>query len=313
VQRLAESENCDEIVCLGDFFDNSELDSETITAISEIEWSTIPNLFLVGNHEIGKATNEQSSTHIFKMIDNAHVYDSVSTVCYPAEGIELVFLPYILNIDKQLNQYIGEETLNGNKRIVFSHNDIAGINLGKYITETGLSIDDIENSCDLFINGHLHNGTKITNKIINIGNLTGQNFGEDANVYEHCAYILDTSTMTLQKYTNPHAFNFYKIDVTSVLNSDILSRFEKLKFNSVLTVRCLDSQSEYIREIIQSNPNIVGYRIMTEYVYDEEKLESNVEFSKCDHLKELYDYILSVDFDDVPFEELKEELELICR
>jgi hypothetical protein len=313
VQRQAEYYGCGEIICLGDFFDSSELDSETITAISGIEWSGIPNLFLVGNHEIGKATNEQSSAHIFKMIDNAYVCDSVHTVYYPTEGIELVFLPYILNIDKDLNQYIGEDRIEGHKRIVFSHNDIAGINLGKYVTETGFKIDDIEANCDLFINGHLHNGTKITNKIINIGNLTGQNFGEDADIYEHCAYILDTSDMSMRKLVNPYALNFYKMDVTSMSTCDILTRFEKLKFNSVVTVRCLDNQLEDVKKIIQDNANIIESRIITEYVYNEEQIKSDVDIAKCDHLKELYDYILSVDFDDVPFEELKEELELICR
>lgn len=45
--------------------------------------------------------------------------------------------------------------------------------MGKYKSIDGFDIDDIENNCDKFINGHLHNGSKVTNKIFNIGNLTG--------------------------------------------------------------------------------------------------------------------------------------------
>ena len=53
VQRLAEDKNCNRIICLGDFFDKESLNSEEISALSEIRWSSIPNYFIVGNHEAG--------------------------------------------------------------------------------------------------------------------------------------------------------------------------------------------------------------------------------------------------------------------
>ena len=37
----------------------------------------------------------------------------------------------------------------------------------------------------------------------NIGNLTGQNFGEDAFKHKHQACILDTDNGSLQWFTNP--------------------------------------------------------------------------------------------------------------
>lgn len=45
--------------------------------------------------------------------------------------------------------------------------------MGQFISKAGFDINDIEDNCDLFINGHLHNGSKITDKIFNVGNLTG--------------------------------------------------------------------------------------------------------------------------------------------
>ena len=42
-------------------------------------------------------------------------------------------------------------------RIILSHNDLAGLQLGKYISKTGFDINDIDKNCALFINGHLHN------------------------------------------------------------------------------------------------------------------------------------------------------------
>ena len=74
--------------------------------------------------------------------------------------------------------------------------------MGPFISKTGFTIEDIENNCDLFINGHLHNGMKITNKIINLVNLTGQNFSEDALRYEHKIMILDTHTLEYKYIIN---------------------------------------------------------------------------------------------------------------
>ena len=45
----------------------------------------------------------------------------------------------------------------------------------------------------------------------NVGNLTGQNFSENANIYSHGAYVLDTSDYSIEFFENPFAFNFYKI------------------------------------------------------------------------------------------------------
>ena len=113
--------------------------------------------------------------------------------------------------------------------VVFSHNDIAGLQLGKYISKNGFTINDINSNCSLFINGHLHNATKYNN-IVNVGNLTGLNFSEDAFRYKHSVYILDTDTLTITEFENPFAFNFYKI--TS------LQQFSELKSNSVITIQC---------------------------------------------------------------------------
>jgi hypothetical protein len=79
-------------------------------------------------------------------------------------------------------------------------------------------VSEIENACDLFINGHIHHCGYVTEKIINGGNLTGQNFTEDATKFEHCALIIDTDTMSVSFYKNPHALNFYKIDFTKSRN-----------------------------------------------------------------------------------------------
>lgn len=96
-QRLAEYIKCDRIICLGDFFDKESLNSEEIAALQDIEWSYIPNDFIVGNHEMGINTLEYSSSHIFKII-NANVIDKPTKIIYTEDiNTEICYLPYILS------------------------------------------------------------------------------------------------------------------------------------------------------------------------------------------------------------------------
>ena len=75
VESEAQNQNCNTIVCLGDFFDKSELNSEEITALQEIKWANIIHYFLVGNHEMGRNNLELSSSHLFALIPHIAVLD----------------------------------------------------------------------------------------------------------------------------------------------------------------------------------------------------------------------------------------------
>ena len=110
VQILAEEQHCDRIICLGDFFDKESLNSEEISALSEIEWSNIPNYFLVGNHEAGINTLEFNSSNIFKTAEFMVISEPRRIVFTEDINTEICFLPYILeNKRKSINDYFGEK------------------------------------------------------------------------------------------------------------------------------------------------------------------------------------------------------------
>lgn len=69
----------------------------------------------------------------------------------------------------------------------------------------------------------------MADRVINVGNLTGQNFSEDAKKYSHGCIIFDTNTGECNLYENPYAFNFYKLSY----GNDTLSG---LKNNAVVTI-----------------------------------------------------------------------------
>jgi hypothetical protein len=179
-----------------------------------------------------------------------------------------------------LNEYFTERTFNPH-RIIFSHNDISGIQMGPVVSKTGFSIEEIEANCDLFLNGHLHNGQALSTKVINLGNLTGKDFGEDALKHSHNIAILDTKTMSLSYIENPYAYNFYKIQIDN--ESDIYC-LDQLKNNAVLSIKCEQSLVETVRQKVETLNNVLESRMIVTKKYTEETSETTELDLTVDHL-----------------------------
>ena len=256
VNELAVKENCQLICCLGDFFDSSVLNAHEISGLQDINWKG-DHIFITGNHELGIIHSKYSTSDIFSMIPHAEVIRKPAA--YEYNNFNLILLPYMFNTTGQsLSKYILN---NGKKNIVLGHCDIKGIQLGAYKTTGGFDLEDIEKYTDLFINGHLHNSSYLNkNKtIINLGNLTGLNFSEDAFKYKHYVGIIDTNTCSLQLVENPHAFKFYKIDATNMSTECAIRRISSLPKNSVITVKTTSTE---LRDKIDKLDNILTYRLV---------------------------------------------------
>lgn len=305
VERLAESRGCAKIISLGDFFDKAELNSEEVTALSDVEWSSsIPHTFIVGNHEISIGNSEYSTAHTFCM-RQATVISEPEKEYY--DDLELCYLPYTSNA-KTLNEYFGEMEVS--RRVVFSHNDIAGVQFGMYVSKDGIPLKSIETECDLFLNGHLHNRSDIGLHAGNIGNLTGQNFSEDAHIYDHCAVILDTDTLKCEFVENPYAFNFYKMDLTSANRDEICSKVSGLFKTSVLSLKVNDVDEQFAKEVILKNKNIIESRVIINYTATESDSEEKEQLVQLDHIQKFHDFVLqNIGTDDV----IKEELSILCK
>jgi DNA repair exonuclease SbcCD nuclease subunit len=278
LERLAEEKNCDYIMNLGDFFDRPDLTSDTITACNDIEWSNIMHYSIVGNHDAS------TSSLLFNSV-NSFLSENHKIITEP-EMLELddcyiCFLPYIVECDrKPLNEYF--KNLDPNKpRVILSHNDIRGIQMGPIVSKTGFSIEEIEATCDRFFNGHLHAGQKLTSKVINVGNVTGVNFSEQALEYSHNVVILDTKDLSFTYVENPHAYNFYKLNIES--ESDLYC-LDKLKNNAVLSIKCEQSLAEVVKEKLDTLDNVVESRIILTRNYVESSDEQIELDLSVDHL-----------------------------
>lgn len=306
VEKLGETEHCDRVITLGDFFDTPTLNDEELTALQDVVWNKLPHTFIVGNHESSVNGLRYSST---KALENLG-FDVISSPCFePLDSeTDLVFIPYLIEDDRRpFASYVRE----GHKSIVLSHNDIKGIRYGRFVSENGFLLDEIEENCDLFINGHLHNGCFLNDKetILNLGNLTGQNFTEDAWNHSHLAVILDTETMSLEFFENPYAFNFYQITVEKEIQ---IKKMYAMKKNSVVTFKCVESLVEKLRQEVEDNPNIVEYRILS--IPDVEELESGdtikESLAKTNYLEQFIEFTTEKLGNS---KLLREELQQVCQ
>ena len=157
--------------------------------------------------------------------------------------------------------------------------------MGQFISQTGFSIDEIRENCKLFINGHIHNEMNNLEGIINIGNITGQNFNEDADRYEHHAFILDTGDNTFEVIENPYAFNFYKLDFTNKCDVN-----KQLKQNAVVSVKIKPEDKEKVTTWLKNN-DVVASRIILDLTLNEVEVSSDDVLS-VDHIQRFREFII---------------------
>lgn len=175
------------VIHLGDFMNNSTILAEDQFCIDELKPYIKEWVFLRGNHEYS---------------GNFDVLGALGGTCIrvPTEanlgGLKTLFLPF--NSE--------EKDIQGHYDLILGHIGLEGIPFGA----KGFKPELIENSCEIFLNGHLHNRHKIGFNKWNMGSLTAQNFSDDCLEYRKGIVILDTEKRSLEFIENPYAYNFYK-------------------------------------------------------------------------------------------------------
>lgn len=280
--------DCDFVVYLGDFFDRSDIEAEEMTALKEIRWNFKQHYLLVGNHEVFNRSLED--TRLFN--NTARVFDLKGFAVFPEvwnlkrDGVRFIFLPYqteknALDLNT-IPKYEG-------KTVIFSHNDLQ-IRYGAYLSTSGYTVEDIEKNCDLFINGHIHNFSTVGKKIVNLGILTGQNFGEDALVYPHRIAFLDTDTMELTYKENPYAFNFYKISTLGKVGRLL----PELKDNALVSITCSEDQESAVRKEVEESKKILASRVIVQRTIAPAAITTEKDLHVEDHREQFSTYVSTV-------------------
>ena len=259
VNRVAQERNCDAIYCLGDEFDRPDLTAEEITALREIDISH--HKILVGNHEAISNDLFFNSANVLR----SKVYDKPEIVRYGKT--QIVMLPYVTESDRvSITKVLDDlQVKNEDPIVIFSHNDIKGINYGAFFTTLGYDKEDIESNCDLFINGHIHNGAWITKKILNLGSVTGINFNNDANIWKPVIAILDTDTLEVELIENPYGIWFFKKEFVDRAKAiQFIEEASKYTNPVVISIKCLEEDHEAISEEL-SKYDFLYKRVLIDY------------------------------------------------
>lgn len=254
VNKLAVDQGCACMICGGDMMDKSQCSDIELTALREINWNNLPCYFLCGNHESSVADLKFSSV---KALESKRHFIISSPQVLTINNVNICFLPYVVESDrKPISEYFKD---GADRNILISHNDIAGIDYGVIKSKIGFQIQELSNNFKLVLNGHLHNSSWVADNVLNVGSLMANNFTNDSEKYSYGCWILDTEDYKLTFFENPHALNFYKIDI---LEDADLEKLANLKQNAVLSLKCLDSLVAKVREIIDRHKNIIESRII---------------------------------------------------
>ena len=129
----------------------------------------------------------------------------------------------------------------------------------------------------------------MSEKVTNLGNLTGKDYSENAFLYSHNAMLLETNedgTFSYELIENPYAFNFYQIRVAD--KSD-LNKFKTLKNQAVVSVICRAGLLYELNETIKAySDKIAEKRIITYHdSADTEDPELDITELAVDYLQEL--------------------------
>ena len=136
----------------------------------------------------------------------------------------------------------------------------------------------------------MHNGSKVSEKVINLGNLTGQNFNEDAYSYSHNVMILDTDTLEYSLVENPYAFNFYKIKISSL--NDFNKHIEYMATNAVISLTVPEKDADEVRKRLEEMLNKIGaYRLTIEAEVGNANIVEITEELQVDYLNSFVEYV----------------------
>ena len=256
MNQLFQDHKVDQIICLGDMTDKPNLTAEEITALSKCHIDH--HILLVGNHCRSDTSGSINSLNLFSRV----IYNPE----YLDDKQEVLMLPYSSTVIE----------FKENPKIILSHNDLKGYNFGYgHVSSAGYEISEILDHCQLFINGHLHNGGWVVkDRIMNLGMLSGMNFSSCGGEWEPSVAILDTDTLKIELFTNPIAYRFKKISCSSLI--ELKKYLDKLPEEGeyVLQVKVPSEISIEVRKLLDQSRRVVASRVISEMKVSSQVKES---------------------------------------
>ena len=218
--KICQETDIDRIVFVGDLFGpvGDNISTQTLSAVCEFieKLSKIKPLdMLVGNHDLSSTTNYKNVHKLvpFKYFNNVTVYDK------PVEVGNIVFMPYCTSDEYATS--ILENVKDKENKIVFSHLELKGINLGNGIETThGVPLDLLE-KFKMTIQGHYHSGNGYAKNIQVVGSTQRLSF-KDPGKARNNIIIYDTETNKIERrsFNCPDWLTFTDDNIDEILKID---------------------------------------------------------------------------------------------
>ena len=228
---ICNKEDIDRIVFCGDLYQavGDNLSTQTQSAVCEFveKISKIKPLdMLVGNHDLSGTTNFKSVHKLipFKYFNNVTVYDS------PVEKDGIVYMPYCTS-DEYATTVL-ENIKDKKNKVVFSHLELKGINLGNGIETTHGVPLDLLLQFKMTIQGHYHGSSSYGPNIKVIGSTQRLSF-KDPGKSRNNIIIYDTATNKVERrsFNCPDWLTFTDDNIDDILTTD-LNNYVKVEVSS---------------------------------------------------------------------------------
>ena len=228
---ICNKEDIDRIVFCGDLYQavGDNLSTQTQAAVCEFveKISKIKPLdMLVGNHDLSGTTNFKAVHKLipFKYFNNVTVYDS------PVEKDGIVYMPYCTS-DEYATTVL-ENIKDKQNKVVFSHLELKGINLGNGIETTHGVPLDLLSQFKMTIQGHYHGSSSYGPNIKVIGSTQRLSF-KDPGKSRNNIIIYDTETNKIERrsFNCPDWLTFTDDNIDDILTTD-LNNYVKVEVSS---------------------------------------------------------------------------------
>ena len=228
---ICNKEDIDRIVFCGDLYQavGDNLSTQTQSAVCEFveKISKIKPLdMLVGNHDLSGTTNFKAVHKLipFKYFNNVTVYDS------PVEKDGIVYIPYCTS-DEYATTVL-ENIKDKKNKVVFSHLELKGINLGNGIETTHGVPLDLLLQFKMTIQGHYHGSSSYGPNIKVIGSTQRLSF-KDPGKSRNNIIIYDTETNKIERrsFNCPDWLTFTDDNIDDILTTD-LNNYVKVEVSS---------------------------------------------------------------------------------
>lgn len=252
----------------------------------------IPLEILVGNHDI---INDAAVFGINKLVPYKY-FNNVVVYEQPVVDGDYVYLPFSYD-DDFLNGFL-DSIENKEDKIVFSHVDICGIEIGGGIlTKKGVNLE-ILNKFKRVFEGHYHSFTNIGEKIIVAGSTQRLSF-KDKGVSRNniVLYNEQTDEIKRESFTCPDWLTFSDDNINEVLTVDDNNY---VKIDLSMDILYTDEIKQKVEQMKDKDIHIDVSRIVTN-----RKVEDNI--TSEDEIDVIQEFVNRSDNDDEKKEKLIEK------